>query len=526
MRRNVAASILILCALFWTVPCLRGEAVLLAASRLPKERRETRYGIFFLGQRIGGTTIVEAPETFRGKPVLKVESSSRIRIAALGEVEQKVDLTQYLDSDWAPIHLKFQMLSAGHTTRVTADFFADRVECEIGSGDTTSKKTVPIPKGAELTADPQLLGGRKLKVGEKKRLYMFEPLTLQVLPLDLEVLREEKLTLDDKTYAALVVRTVNSVTGETTSWIAADGQLLQGTTALGIRMVREAGPEEKALQAARTGGTPPSPEGTPEQKRYEPPVDLAVATAVRTKTRIESPRNVTYLRARISGIPERRLILSDARQRATVEGGSAGDTKGFTAVYEVRSEEEAEWGEGEAPRPRGSYRRRGEAGGPQRYLKDAPYLNVEDARIRKKAREIVGDETDPLKKAAKIRAWVHATMATDASIGVPRSAVDVLATPKGVCRDYAVLFAALARAAGVPTRVVGGIVYFNDGFFYHAWNECLVDPARGEWRAFDATLSTDFVDATHIKFSQGDATEMFQAVRVVGRLQAEILEYR
>ena len=34
------------------------------------------------------------------------------------------------------------------------------------------------------------------------------------------------------------------------------------------------------------------------------------------------------------------------------------------------------------------------------------------------------------------------------------------------------------------------------------------------------------VDATHLKFAQGDPTAMFQAVRVVGQLKAEILEYR
>jgi hypothetical protein len=41
-----------------------------------------------------------------------------------------------------------------------------------------------------------------------------------------------------------------------------------------------------------------------------------------------------------------------------------------------------------------------------------------------------------------------------------------------------------------------------------------------------ATLPSDFVDATHIKFAQGDPTEMFQAIRVVGRLKVEVIEYR
>jgi hypothetical protein len=34
------------------------------------------------------------------------------------------------------------------------------------------------------------------------------------------------------------------------------------------------------------------------------------------------------------------------------------------------------------------------------------------------------------------------------------------------------------------------------------------------------------IDATHRKFAQGDPTAMFQAVRVVGQLKAEVLEYR
>jgi hypothetical protein len=34
------------------------------------------------------------------------------------------------------------------------------------------------------------------------------------------------------------------------------------------------------------------------------------------------------------------------------------------------------------------------------------------------------------------------------------------------------------------------------------------------------------VDATHIKFAQGNATDMFNVVCVVGQLEVQILEYR
>jgi transglutaminase-like putative cysteine protease len=136
-------------------------------------------------------------------------------------------------------------------------------------------------------------------------------------------------------------------------------------------------------------------------------------------------------------------------------------------------------------------------------------------------------------------------MRPETDIGVIRAASEVLTHPVGVCRDYAILFTALARAAGVPARVCGGIVYFRDGFYYHAWSEVGVQafrrsgvqessperpnartPERLTWVAFDATLPTDFVDATHLKFAQGDPTAMFQAVRVVGQLKAEVLDYQ
>jgi hypothetical protein len=51
-------------------------------------------------------------------------------------------------------------------------------------------------------------------------------------------------------------------------------------------------------------------------------------------------------------------------------------------------------------------------------------------------------------------------MKPDYTIGVPRSCKDVLQRPRGVCRDYATLFAGLARASvrsdpsGKTTRVL------------------------------------------------------------------------
>ncbi len=79
----------------------------------------------------------------------------------------------------------------------------------------------------------------------------------------------------------------------------------------------------------------------------------------------------------------------------------------------------------------------------------------------------------------------------------------------------------------MPTRLCSGIVYGDfqgkAGFYYHAWAESWV----GKWVAVDPTLfdpshPVNYVDATHIKFAQGDVTQMFEMVSIVGRLKITV----
>ncbi|OFX13704.1 MAG: hypothetical protein A2Z18_08615 [Armatimonadetes bacterium RBG_16_58_9] len=91
----------------------------------------------------------------------------------------------------------------------------------------------------------------------------------------------------------------------------------------------------------------------------------------------------------------------------------------------------------------------------------------------------------------------------------------------GVCRDYAILFAALARGAGIPATVVSGVLYTDNAFYYHAWVECYV----GQWVPFDATMPTDFVDATHVKLAGGDATTMYSLAKVIGSLRLKVKDF-
>jgi len=56
---------------------------------------------------------------------------------------------------------------------------------------------------------------------------------------------------------------------------------------------------------------------------------------------------------------------------------------------------------------------------------------------------------------------------------------------KGICYDYAALFAAMSREAGIPTKLIMGYSEYI-GPEYHAW--CLVK-IDGEWHKFDPIYS-------------------------------------
>jgi transglutaminase-like putative cysteine protease len=75
----------------------------------------------------------------------------------------------------------------------------------------------------------------------------------------------------------------------------------------------------------------------------------------------------------------------------------------------------------------------------------------------------------------------------------------VLQEKKGICYDYAVLFAAMARSCGIPTKLVKG--YKDDITAYHAWNEVYLD---GGWRIIDTTYDS-------WAYNNGTGYEMFKS---------------
>ena len=128
--------------------------------------------------------------------------------------------------------------------------------------------------------------------------------------------------------------------------------------------------------------------------------------------------------------------------------------------------------------------------------------------------------------------WVSRNVEDSLVVTIP-SAVEVLKRKKGACKEHTVLFAALGRAAGIPTRMVAGLVYSDayliKGFYYHAWAEIYLsepDGKSGQWVRVDPTFNQFPADATHIRLKTGNLADMISLMQVVGQTKIEVIEYQ
>src|SRR6266446_7243152 len=106
----------------------------------------------------------------------------------------------------------------------------------------------------------------------------------------------------------------------------------------------------------------------------------------------------------------------------------------------------------------------------------------------------------------------------------------VARTLQGDCTEYAMLTAAMCRAAGVPSRTAIGLVYTDQAagaaLAFHMWTEVWV---RGQWIAVDATMGRGHVGATHLKITDHSwrdtrtLTPLFPVLRVLGKVSIQVV---
>ncbi|MGD0552085.1 MAG: transglutaminase-like domain-containing protein [Sedimentisphaerales bacterium] len=161
-------------------------------------------------------------------------------------------------------------------------------------------------------------------------------------------------------------------------------------------------------------------------------------------------------------------------------------------------------------------------------IKPGRFVQSDDANIIALAKQAVGDAKDSAEAAKRIEEFV-AKYVKNISLSVGyASATEVAASRRGDCTEFAVLCAAMCRAAGIPAKITVGVAYVNDfegkaGFGGHAWTEAYIgDKWVGLDSAFKAGALGKF-DAGHIALASGNGepANFFNIATTLGKFRIE-----
>lgn len=155
------------------------------------------------------------------------------------------------------------------------------------------------------------------------------------------------------------------------------------------------------------------------------------------------------------------------------------------------------------------------------YLKPAEKIEADNPEIVAKAKEITKGKSTPEEIVLTLASWTADWLKDTVDDG--GGALTSLKSRTGNCQTHARLYTALARAAGIPTRFVSGLVHQEGkGFLYHSWTESLLG---GRWVAVDPTYNQVPTDPTHLKFFEGHLPEdMSPIIAIIGRIKINVLE--
>ncbi len=434
------------------------------------------FGIYQKGRKIGYAHSRIAAEG----GAYRLSEESQMDILALGKVQRvRTATTAYTTRNFQLKYFDFSLDSGASSMQVKGAVVRKHLVLDIVTAGETRKKSIRLAGPVYLTPNIRpaivLLG---LQTGKRYRFPLFNPATMSTEDAFVTVESRETIKVGDAEQTVYKLR--ESFQGmEAYSWINQDGETLKEESPLGYALLRE--PEAEARKQDARG----------------PAVDIISLVRIPAAS-IADSFAVSDLRARLSGAPFGGFELDGGRQ--TWKNG----------VVEVRSGA----GSGSYLLP---YRGKEEAA----ELRPTALVQSDDRAIRDEAGRILGSERDARAAAKKLTEWVYGAISKQSVVSIP-SAVEVLKQRVGDCNEHTTLYTALARAAGIPTRMAAGIVYLRDGFYYHAWPEVWL----GSWVAADPTFNQFPADATHIRFVTGDLGRQAEIMQLVGKLKVDVLEYR
>jgi hypothetical protein len=461
------------------------------AAATPSPAAERWWQVLLAGQPAGWVHETVAARAGGGS---LTTDEMRLVINRLGNaVEIHSRLATAEDPAGAVVSVHAESSSSQQTTVVDGSRTAAGLELHSRAGDRTYTRTLPL-------AGP-LLGPQAIAALSRSGLAPGGAAVsyLTVAPDGGSVTRFTRrllaaATLDGQP-ALQVEESNDSIPGRVTLWLDAGGQLLRRTDPLpfGEMETHRAG-RAAALRAAAGG---------------ELPAEAYDRTMARSNVRLPDPRAIDAMKIELT-------------QRRPDLGWPAFDGPAERVAASSPAQLTLEVWRPSAPTP-GSV----PVPAADSYLRPNALLQSDDPEVMRLARSIAGGESDPYAVVRRLQDWTAANLRLDLGVAVA-PASEVVRNRRGTCLAYAVLLASLERAAGIPSRVAMGLVYYEGIWGGHAWTEALIG---GRWLPFDAAVYRPGVaDAARIQFSSYTAEDNLAAfsaagLQIFGNVEVRVVEY-
>jgi hypothetical protein len=397
--------------------------------------------------------------------------SSYMRLTVMGARKEMTTSTDALLDKALKLRSFTFALDSDVSIRVKGALEGREMLMALDMGGVKTEKKLRLPEPPFISPDLSVLLEDPAP-GRKLRFPVMSPASMTGDYMEVEVLGTEQVTVIGLRQETFKLG-ASFMGADITIWAKKSGEILK-QEAMGFTYLKESEEEARELGTAS--------------------IDLIADLSVPADKEI--PEDAQYLKVRLKGIDLEAFELEGGVQTLTGEN-----------IVEIKLPHRIKSAEPSADM--------------DEYLGAAFLIESDDPRITSLAREIVADEKEPIHKARLISEWVHAEVDKAPTITIP-SALEVLKSRRGDCNEHTALYTALARAAGVPTRIAVGVVHENGYFYYHAWPEIHM----GQWIPIDPTLGQFPADATHIRLLTGGLEKQLKLGSAIGKLQIEVLEYK
>src|SRR4051794_38082414 len=480
------ATFLVLCAWIATMAVLVHRALLEASpnfsSNLPRYGSSAEWrGVYYRNEKIGFTVSQTVP-TDDG---FELQEDGRLQMSLLGARNVvSIRTRAQVDREFAVRTFEFSLDPGTGGTTVRGTIRDRRLHLAISTGAGTHEEDREL---AEIPVLPlnfaRRLADAGLKPGAHYTWTIFDPATLGSSPMTIDVGTRELVNVNRRRLPAFRVD-ANYAGLKTTSWITDTGEVVLERSPMGFETVRE------TQMDAQTLAVP-----------FNVSNDLLSASAIvpTGKRQIVEPRDVRRLTLRLSGAVVDHTDMNGAGQAIdgdVVEIGDARSLKAGPADPDV-----------------------------SKFLLPESLIESTSPEIVAEAEAAVRNVEGDRARAERLTRHVNAILEKKPTISVP-SAREVLRTRVGDCNEHTVLYVAMARAVGIPSRIAVGLVAVRGAFYYHAWPEVYIEErsGRGRWLPVDPTLNEFPADATHLRLARGGLDKQAAILPLIGKVKMTVSE--